>query len=154
MSGKGTTGYCIGRPDGTILQVGDIKAKDYETRLEYHDTVITLALSSDCDVVVCENFKLYAHKALQQSYSELETPRIIGALEYCCWLKQKPLYFQMASDVKSRFSDEVLEHKKIITNEKNRYYYKGIVINDHTRDAIRHFLYFTKYGLKKYKIER
>lgn len=152
--GKGTTGYVIGSPDGTIHEVGEIKASDYKTRMEYHDAVISLALNrKKSDVVVCENFKLYQHKAVQQSHSELETPRIIGALEYCCWLEKKPMYFQMAVDVKNRFSDEVLIDMGVLHKEKSGLYFQFIKTNDHERDALRHYFYFIKYGLKKHKIK-
>lgn len=150
--GKGTTGYCIGHGDGTVIEIGDICAKDFPTRMEYHNAVIKLALDREkADVVVCENFKLYRHKAMQQSHSELETPRIIGALEYCCWLNKKPLYFQMASDVKTRFSDEILMKKKVFEEHKGYLYFNFIKTNDHIRDAMRHYFYFIKYGLKRLK---
>lgn len=148
--GKGTTGYCIGNGKGTILEIGEIRAKDYETRMEYHDAVLSLALNKKkVDVIVCENFKLYQHKAMAQVHSEMETPRIIGALEYCAWLKKMPLYFQMAVDVKKRFSDEILLENNILEKQKNALYFKGIKTNDHMRDAIRHYNYFVRYGLKK-----
>lgn len=152
--GKGTTGYCIGNGDGTIIEIGEIRAKDFETRMEYHDAVLSLALNKKkVDVIVCENFRLYQHKAQAQVHSELETPRIIGALEYCAWLKKMPLYFQMAVDVKKRFSDDILTEKCILEKVKNVFYFKGIKTNDHIRDAIRHYNYFVRYGLKRLKSE-
>lgn len=150
--GKGTTGYCIGLGDGTILEIGEIKASDYPSRMDYHNAVISLALNkSKSDVIVCENFKLYQHKAQAQIHSELETPRVIGALEYCAWLELKPIYFQMASDVKKRFSDEILEEKGFLVKQKNGLYFKNVRTNDHIRDAIRHYMFFVRYGLKRLK---
>jgi len=122
--------------------------------MEYFDAVLSLALNrKKVDVVVCENFRLYQHKAQVQVHSQMETPRIIGALEYCCWLKNIPLYFQMAVDVKQRFSDDILVEKCIIQKEKNAYYFNFIRTNDHIRDALRHYYYFVRYGLKKHKLE-
>ena len=152
--GKGTTGYCIGNGDGTIIEIGEIKAKDFASRMEYHDAVLSLALNKNkVDVIVCENFRLYQHKAQAQVHSELETPRIIGALEYCAWLKQMPLYFQMAVDVKKRFSDEIMLENKILDKHKNALYFNFIKTNDHIRDAMRHYYYFVRYGLKRLKSE-
>ena len=152
--GKGTTGYCIGNGDGTIIEIGEIKAKDFASRMEYHDAVLSLALNKNkVDVIVCENFRLYQHKAQAQVHSELETPRIIGALEYCAWLKQMPLYFQMAVDVKKRFSDEIMLENNILQKHKNALYFNFIKTNDHIRDAMRHYYYFVRYGLKRLKSE-
>ena len=152
--GKGTTGYCIGNGDGTIIEIGEIRAKDFETRMEYHDAVLSLALNKKkVDVIVCENFRLYQHKAQAQVHSELETPRIIGALEYCAWLKKMPLYFQMATEVKKRFSDEIMLENKILDKHKNALYFNFIKTNDHIRDAMRHYYYFVRYGLKRLKSE-
>lgn len=148
--GKGTTGYCIGNADGTIIELGEIKAADYPSRMDYHNAVISLALNnSKSDIIVCENFRLYQHKAQAQVHSQLETPRIIGALEYCAWVERKPIYFQMASDVKKRFSDDIMLEKKIIQKHKNAYYFNFIKTNDHMRDAMRHLYYFVRYRLKK-----
>lgn len=117
--------------------------------MEYHNAVITFALSQQADVIVCENFRLYQHKAQAQVHSLLETPRIIGALEYMAWQKLVPIYFQMAVDVKKRFSDELLLKDGTLTKEKNGLYFKEIKTNDHMRDAMRHFYYFVKFRLKK-----
>lgn len=148
--GKGTTGYCIGNEEGTINEIGEIRASDYNSRMEYYDALMKLVFEDrQIDVIVCENFRLYKHKAQAQVHSLLETPRIIGALEYTAWKNVKPIYFQMASDVKSRFSDEIMLEKNIIQKHKNTYYFNFIKTNDHMRDAMRHYYYFTKYRLKK-----
>ena len=148
--GKGTTGYCIGNGKGIIVEIGEIRAADYPTRMDYHNAVLSLALNEKkVDVIVCENFRLYQHKAQAQIHSLLETPRIIGALEYCAWQKNVPLYFQMAVDVKKRFSDEILLKNGTLKKEKNAICFKEIKTNDHMRDAIRHFYYFVNFRLKK-----
>ena len=147
--GKGTTGYCLGNEEGTIIEIGEIKASDYNSRMEYYDAVFdTILKSKNIDVIVCENFRLYAHKAKAQIHSQLETPRIIGALEYLAWKEPKLITFQMASDVKRRFSDEIMLEKNIIQKHKNAYYFNFIKTNDHMRDAMRHYYYFVKYRLK------
>ena len=149
LEGKGTTGYCIGDEEGNIIEIGEVKASDYTNRMEYTDAVFNVVFKKNSvDMIVCENFRLYAHKAKAQIHSLLETPRIIGALEYIAWKEPKPIYFQMASDVKQRFSDEIMLEKNIIQKHKNAYYFNFIKTNDHMRDAMRHFYYFVKYRLK------
>lgn len=148
--GKGTTGYCLGDENGTIIDIGEVKASDYNSRMEYTDAVFDVVFrKKDVDIIVCENFRLYAHRAKAQIHSLLETPRIIGALEYMAWKEPKPIYFQMASDVKKRFSDDIMLEKNILQKYKNILYFNFIKTNDHIRDAMRHYYYFVKYRLKK-----
>ena len=113
--GKGTTGYCIGDDKGNIIEIGEVKASDYTHRMKYTDAVFDIVFKrNNVDIIVCENFRLYAHKAKAQIHSLLETPRIIGALEYLAWKEPKPIYFQMASEVKKRFSDDIMLNNNIL----------------------------------------
>lgn len=147
--GKGTTGYTVGSANGTIFEIGDVCAKDYSNRMEYFDKVISLIKQKDIQLVVCENYRLYGNKSKEQTHSLLETPRIIGALEYYCYKNKIPIKFQMAVDVKRRFNEELLIKKKIFEKRNNFIYFNDIKTNDHMRDSFKHYLYFLKYYLKK-----
>ena len=147
--GKGTTGYTVGSSNGTIYEIGDIRAKDFSTRMEYFEAVLKLTTLKNIDIVVCENYRLYGNKTKEQTHSLLETPRIIGALEFWCYTHNTHTKFQMASDVKKRFSDDLLIRKNIFTKKNNFIYYKDILTNDHMRDSFRHYLFFLKYTLKR-----
>jgi hypothetical protein len=85
--------------------------------------------------IVCEDFLLYAHKARDQAWNEMRTPRIIGAIELVCWDLRIPLTFQTAQDGKSFPTDTKLRAWGL--------YDKG---GRHARDAIRHGITFLLFG--------
>lgn len=142
--GKGTTGITLGSTETRDLVLSEIKATDYETDVEYWDAIIGTIADSMADYVVVEHYVLYNHKALQQSYSELETSQLLGAIKYACSTFLMPVTLQKASEAKGRFPDRVLQAKGYL-DEKNRY--KGKATNPHKRDSLRHWLYFEKYNL-------
>ena len=88
------------------------------------------------NVLVIEDFRLSPHKAMQQSWDKMETPRIIGILDYWAWQRGLPVIFQQPS-TKQAFPDARLKKMGLYQS------------NIHTRDAIRHGLYFLHFGLKK-----
>lgn len=144
--GKGTTGIAIGDTETGTIHLDEIKATDFESDVDYWDGVIDVVATSMADHVVIEHYILYNHKALQQSYSELETSQLLGALRFACHQFLMPVTLQKASEAKGRFPDRVLQAKKYL-DEKNRF--DGRPTNAHKRDALRHLLYFTKYNLPK-----
>lgn len=80
--------------------------------------------------VVIEDYKIYEHKSKMHSWSDLITPRLIGAMQIICHLREIPLTMQMASS------------KQFCTNGKLRhwgYYKEGM---PHANDAIRHGCYW------------
>lgn len=144
--GKGTTGIALGDTDKGTIELSEVKATDYESDVEYWDAIIGTIADSMADHVVVEHYVLYNHKALQQSYSELETSQLLGAIKYACSTFLMPVTLQKASEAKGRFPDRVLQAKKYL-DDKNRH--NGKATNPHKRDALRHLLYFAKYNLPK-----
>jgi len=144
--GKGTTGIAVGATETMDFHLSEVKATDYESDIEYWDAIIGTVAESMADYVVIEHYVLYNHKALQQSYSELETSQLLGALRYACSQFLMPVTLQRASEAKGRFPDRVLQAKGFL-DENN--YHNGRPTNPHKRDALRHFLYFAKYNLPK-----
>lgn len=76
--------------------------------------------------VVCEDYRMYADKSQQHIGQPVYTLRLIGVIEYLCYLKDIPIYYQMASHAKSFWKDAKL--KQLGIN----------VSNKHARDAVRH----------------
>lgn len=93
------------------------------------------------DVVVCEDYRVYAHKLDRHTNSQVLTLRIIGALEYICFLgypnkdgcthDSVPITYQMAATAKGFCDDKKL---------KDWGFYD--VAQRHSRDSIRHAVYY------------
>lgn len=88
------------------------------------------------DELIVEDYRLYPWKAMEQSWSQLDTPRLIGIIEHWAWKNELPLILQPAT-AKQAFPDARLEKMDMY------------VPNNHTRDAIRHGLYRIRFGRKK-----
>lgn len=126
-----------------LEEAGDIRADNFETKLEYwaaHAKLVNLAY----DLIIIEDYRLYNHagaKASMQSYSQMETPRLIGILEYLAWMNNRQVVFQMANQMKA-YDEEVLIKRNLLRKQGKRYYYNGsnIILNGHKRSAFKHFL--------------
>lgn len=150
--GKGTTGYALGhylgKEKSATIELGDISAADYNSRQAYwmaHKILIEQTLP---DVVVIESYRLFGHKAKEQTGSSLETPQLIGYMEMVCYELNIPVVLQDPS-TKTRHKDEILVAMNIVEKKGIRYFYKGKLTNLHQRDALRHNMYYVKYGRKK-----
>ncbi|MGL5717281.1 MAG: hypothetical protein ACRCX2_29990 [Paraclostridium sp.] len=87
--------------------------------------------------VVCEDYRIYAHKLEQHTFHRVPTLRIIGTLTYLCWKNDIPIKFQMAQQAKSFCTDDKLKAWGFWTTGMR-----------HCRDAIRHgttYLLFNKH---------
>lgn len=154
--GKGTSGWSL-FVDGELKDFGDISAEDFTQIEGYWAKHYEVIYRLSPDIVVIESYKLQPGKAMQQSWSQLETPQLIGYLRMKCWDTGIKYYFQDPS-IKTRFNDEVLADTGVIvpkekpqggrTGNGQRYYCLGRMTNLHERDAIRHGLYFLRYGAK------
>ena len=144
--GMGTTGIAIYK-DGKV-ELKEVRASDFRLTESYWNEVIFQVLSDIPDHVVVEGYKLYNHagkNAQMQSNSTMMTSQLIGAIKITAFYEDIPLHIQYASDVKTRWSDEVLQ-KLGILEEGNKF--KGKATNAHKRDALRHLCHFKKYKLK------
>ena len=142
--GKGTTGLCV-LEDGKPLELAEIKARHFDKAESYWNMHIEAIKLAKPDVVVMEGYRLYNHrgmKAKTQANSELETPQLIGAIRLFCHKENIPLVIQYAHEVKSRWSDKVLQANRIL-DERN--HFKGLATNNHKRDALRHALHYWRY---------
>lgn len=151
--GKGTTGTCLFNVAANQIEsVQDIKACAYKTKEEYwqaHINYIKLIRSLYDDLcIIIEDFTLDPRRAMQQSHSKMETPKIIGILQLYCKQKGLPYKMQRAVEVKNRWADHILEYKKYIIKHNRMYYipHKYIMetkpISRHCKDAIRHAVHY------------
>jgi hypothetical protein len=145
--GQGTTGICISI-DGEAKELKEIKASDYRTVDQYWMAHVTLLQREFPDHVTIEGYKLYNHKgksASMQANSELETPQLIGILKHWCYSLDIPYNVQFASEVKTRWSEDVLVRLGILEQKGNRYYWNGELTNTHKRDSLKHSNHFWRY---------
>lgn len=138
-----TTGYVIANVEDKktfqILEQGEKihfdKSRDKEPRLlELYNWLKEV----DPDILIIENFKLYAHKASAQIGSEFIPVQLIAIAKFWAEKNKKPYHLQMASQAKGFVNDEKLKFKNL--------YYKGY---KHSRDAMRHLIYFLQFGYNK-----
>lgn len=141
--GDGTTGWAFFNCD-TLLDFGDIKSDNFACQELYWLRVGQLISEFQADVVVCESYRLFAHKAKEQSWSQLETPQLIGYLRMICWHKGIAFIFQDPSD-KTRVADPILVREGVFEKRGNNYYCNGKKTNLHMRDAIRHGIFYHRY---------
>lgn len=144
--GWGTTGMAV-EIDGRIT-LHEIKSEDFATTLDYWSDIRINIQQAYPDYVVVEGYKLYNHAGMSaqtQSNSTLMTSQLIGIIRLACYDLNIPLTIQFASDVKTRWSDKVLQNLGILDGNK----FDGKVTNTHKRDALRHLMHFKQYKLKK-----
>ena len=157
FEGKGTTGWCVYNCDMNCISIaGCIEAKRYATRLGYWDSHIALLqkfikrYKNQLHIVI-EDYRLYASKADSQINSRMETCKLIGILQYFCEANQIPFTMQLAAEVKTRWSDQILLHKKLIVHTKRKYTLpdKKTEVNKHACDAIRHAVHYATFKNKE-----
>lgn len=146
--GKGTTGLAVlWFEDGKLrVKLDEVKASKFHCKEEYWDMVISdirlYKKTTRASTLVVENYRLQMNKAMQQSWSELETPQLIGVIRYMNHMYLGMHWEEQSPSIKSRFADDVLVNMGILKKRGNRYYFQGGTTNDHMRDALRHGLYY------------
>ena len=153
--GQGTTGWCLfDMKTNQISKFGVIQASKFKSQNDYWNAHVELidSLVGYEPNIVLEDYLLYSNRATNQINSRLETPQLIGVIKYECYLRGLQVHVQTATQVKTRWTDEILVNKKYIT-KRGKCYYKGLsILSDHVRDSIRHALHFKTY-VSKYKEE-
>ena len=145
--GEGTTGWALFN-DGKLEDFGDIKASDYDSQEEYWKFHRDLIMEQWPDVCVIESYRLFESKAQSQSWSTLDTPQLIGYMRMVCFDFKIPVVFQDPAQ-KAGVKDDRLVKLGYLEKANNRYYALGIMTNLHQRDAIRHGIYYHRYGKGK-----
>lgn len=150
--GKGTTGWCLfDVVKNTVEKTGAISAEDYISMERYwYQHLLLLDLFKNGDtIIVMEDYFLYNHKKDCQVNSRMETPKLIGAMQLHCWELGIPYDMQTAAEVKTRWTDKILEHKGYVALKGNRTYVNGVSINRHSKDAIRHAVHYSQFKLER-----
>lgn len=148
--GAGTTGIAI-MENGVITDLHSIHADKYLSELAYWDAIVSFLEMEFPDHVVFEGYKLYNHRgksATIQANSELQTPQLIGVLKYHCFRYDIPFTVQFASDVKTRWSEDVLERLGHLEKRGKNYYFNGKLTSTHKRDAMKHALHCWRYKIQ------
>jgi hypothetical protein len=159
--GKGHTGIAyIKDNDWTKVGTLSVSAKDYQSRHDYWEAVMRAAFKDSLDnadvtpeelTVVIESFVIRTNGFTLGKMPE--TIQFIGAM---VWelenLGVSKIVFQTPSQAKTRFADTQLPDyiPNLVKEENGFYYLNGKRINDHVRDALKHLLFFKRYG--EYKI--
>lgn len=145
--GKGCTGWAIFDGD-ELIDFGEINAEKFKSKFYYYTAHLDMIDNNQGAHFVIEDYLLYAHKANSQTMSRMETPKLLGILEYHLEEFKETFKFQRAVDVKNRWADKVLIHKGYLEKSGKYLTALGRITNRHERDAIRHGVhYITK--LKK-----
>jgi len=91
----------------------------------------TLNRYREIDVIILEDYRVYKWRAKQHTWSDLHTPRLIGAIEYIASKEKIPIIKQPAHVAKQFCTDDKLKHWGM--------YISGL---KHARDAVRHGCYY------------
>ena len=138
--GKGTTGCCLFSAEKKdIISTWNIRASKYKSKEEYWNAHLHY---------LKQFMELYknAKRALQQSYSKMETSKLIGVIQMACAENKWPLKMQLPVEAKSRWPDSFLEHKHLIKRLNKGYATNsGQVISRHEKDAIRHAVHYATF---------
>lgn len=145
--GKGTTGWAVFKQKD-LSHFGEIKASDYMLKQEYFSAHQDLIEETMPNVIVIESYKLFGHKAKQQSGSSLETPQLIGFIEMVAFQHNIPVVFQDPSS-KVRVADDILTRMGVFEKKGRSYYCQGHKTSLHERDSIRHGIFYIRYKLKE-----
>lgn len=126
-----TTGACVF--DGTSL----VKAEQLKTKSMPEAAIIVQEFlnSQMPDLIVMEEYRVYAWKASSHSGSSVHTLRLIGAIQYIAHIMNIPIVFQSAGEGKGFCTDEKL---------KDWGFYQ--VAKRHANDAIRHVTHYQLFG--------
>lgn len=150
--GKGTTGTCLFAAESMgIIYVQDLSAKNYDSKEDYWkahtDYIKQFATSFKNLIIIIEDFTLDPRRAMQQSHSKMETPKLIGILQLFCRENNIPYKMQRPVEVKNRWADKILEFKKYIVKRNHMYYTSthNRPISRHCKDAIRHAVHYATF---------
>lgn len=135
-----TTGYCVFRR-GLLTISGQIKTVNQDDSINWNE-VRQLVENIKPTQVVMEDYRVYSHKLERHSFSRVPTLRLIGAIDYVCWERSIPVFYQMATQAKGFVTDDKLKRWGL--------YEQG---QRHSRDSMRHGLYFIITAWPKMGIE-
>lgn len=155
--GKGTTGWCVfDCQDNRVSTAGMLSAATYACFEEYVAAHVDLIKNfierykATYIHVVIEDYLLYESKARTQINSHMETSQLIGVLKYCCWCNSIEYTMQPASEVKTRWTNDILCYKKFIRKDSRKFELPvgHKEVNKHMLDSIRHAVHYATFKNK------
>ena len=154
--GKGTTGFALLNPEGKLEGHDIVEAKLFLRQTDYWLQVLNYIhaqfLKTPNLVLSVEDYVLYATSAKAQINSEMETSKLIGAITVAAAQLGIPMYLRNASQVMTRWSNEILIFKKLIVKQGVSFVdQEGNFINRHSLDAIRHAIHCHSFEVGKKK---
>lgn len=149
--GKGTTGWCLMNAERQIIAIESIKAKQFKSPSAYwaeHTALIDRITEFYDDVaVVIEDYLLYAQEAEAQINSRFETVQLIGIIKHHCYSRKIPVFTQTAAEVKRRWANDILLHKRVICKVGQHMVASdtGNAVDRHALDSVRHAMHFATF---------
>jgi len=123
-----TTGWCVFEHT-SLVRWGQERTVSLE-EIQW-STIRSLITDVRPTHIICEDYRIYAHKLARHTFSPVMTLRVIGGIECLAYFNGIPIYYQMASTAKGFVNDDKLKAWG--------FYQAGM---RHSRDAIRHGCYF------------
>lgn len=117
-----------------MVNSGQIKGP---TLFDCYRQIRALIDLTDPHDLVMENYKIYAWKAKDHSWSELFTPKLIGAIECLMAERDCVVKMQMAQQAKGFCTDDRLKLFGFWPDGK------------HARDAVRHAVYYLLFSVAR-----
>jgi Holliday junction resolvasome RuvABC endonuclease subunit len=156
--GKGISGWVLMTEDtGKVIKFGAIDAStsmSFEQHCDNHMKLIEqLSEKYPNTTVIVEDYFLYANRAATQINSRMETPKLLGVIQYFCYKHGIKLQFQTAVSVQRRWKDFLLVKQGFMTTSKymrqdKEYtfcYINGFKVNNHVVDALRHAVHYYRF---------
>lgn len=119
-----TTGWAV-FIDGTLAETGESVTVNADEEFVWENLLELFNIFSPTHIV-CEDYKPYLKKKDQHIGNKILTLRLIGAITLLCWMRDIPLYFQMAATAKSFWTNDKLAKLGIKPTSR------------HAMDAVRH----------------
>lgn len=136
-----------------IEKLGEIDAGTFINQMEFWDAHIRLIEEFNERYeglhVVCEDYQLYKNKALAQTNSKMETPRLIGCIQLYCYMNEVILELEPASAVKTRWSEKILVRKGYLQERGEGYTINERYVSNHIRDSIKHAVHYATFKIEK-----
>lgn len=114
------------------------KCGQVNTSLNTYVAVFDLFELYNPQLVVCEDYRIYANKASEHVNSELFTSKLIGRIQHECDSRHIPYVMQMASEGKDFTTDSKLLNWGLVSGDLHN--------NRHAIDSIRHGVHFILFG--------
>lgn len=162
--GKGITGWVtLDEHTGKITDFGTIDASTSLSLTDHWKKHIELIDKTDWSnqelTVIIEDYLLYANKASTQINSRMETPKLIGVLQYHCAQKNIPMHFQTAVSVKRRWKNHLLAKKNFVTLKEYKkgadtydvVYIQNRKVSNHVVDAVRHAVHYYSFNGRQHE---